>query len=228
MEIHRPSHQASTRRSDGLTRSGEFSTVRTMALTKSTITVRFIDILVCAALALSLAGCESPQSQMQIVDYGDPGGARQLSLEFDDSVYRIAPDGNLTLVLRSSADREAGRGAEQVVYVKTVWKSIPGETFAGETQINGIVTYAVLGRGVDSTYEGAGAVYFWTDPWTGVASGRLSRAILLPRRQLAPGEPLFKQVELGGEFHARQDARLALQTVNDVNRYFGPRLPTTD
>lgn len=191
---------------------------------------RALAIVLLVGAAAASPGCTSPpQSRLQLVNYAEPGNVQRLSLDFDDSVYRIQPDGNLTLVLRSSADRDAGRqGAEQVVYVKTVWRSIPGETFAGETQINGTVTYAVLGRGVDSTYEGAGAVYFWTDPWTGVASGRLSRVILLPRRQLAHGEPLFRQVELSGDFQAREDARLAVQTVNDVNRYFGPRLPTTD
>jgi hypothetical protein len=172
------------------------------------------------------AGCASPSSQLQITDYQEAGNPRRFSVSFEEAFFQTDPRGNLDLILRHYAD--AGRGdpaVSQVVHVHTVWRSIPGQTTANDTQINGTVVYAILGAGASSTYEGAGAVIFGEDPVTGELVGRLSRVILLPKRDLVAGEPILRHVELDGSFRARSDRRMTAQVVNDLERMFGPRMP---
>jgi hypothetical protein len=176
-------------------------------------------------LITACIGCAAEPSRLRITDYPSPGSVRTLSGSFEEGYYRIDAAGNLDLILRHAADPDAKAAADQVVHVSTVWRSIPGQTAADETQINGTVVYAILGPGVDSTYEGAGSVFFSTDPMTGAFTGRLNRVILRPKRQLAEGPPLFERVQISGAFHADLDPRKTVQTINDLERQFGPRTP---
>ena len=202
-----------------LTPSRAITTVRAMLH-------KYVQCLTVAVLTMTAVGCAAPASTLDLVDYRDSAGARRFSVDFEEGFCAVDPRGNLDVVQRHSTDRDTpgGPAITQVVHLRTVWRSIPGLTVANETQINGTAVYAIVGGAASSTYEGAGSLYFVHDPVTGRIRGRLNRVVLLPKREVAAGEPVFQRVELSGTFDVEHDPRRTVQAINDLERLFGPRL----
>ena len=135
--------------------------------------------------------------------------------------------GNVDLVLRRSTagQTNTNRVITQVVHIRSFWRSIPGETVAHRTQINGLITYCIIsGRG-GATFEGAGSVFFKQKRRGNTLSGTLDLASLQPKRQLVSDSPVFKRAELTGTFRATHDPRRVVRIINDMNRLFGPLPP---
>jgi hypothetical protein len=182
--------------------------------------------LAIACLTPALAGCLAPATRFVIRDYQDPVNIRRYTATFEEAYYDLDPAGNLNLVLLTRSDRPKEPDVAQLLHVKTVWPCIPSETVASETQVNGTITYAVLGGGVSTTYEGAGSIFFYKDPvFDDRITGSIEHAVLTPHRQLAPTEPLFKRLEITGTFKARHNPRRTIREMNDLARTFGPREP---
>jgi hypothetical protein len=163
----------------------------------------------------------------EITDYRDPGGPKLYRETFDEAYYTIDDHGNVDLVLRRATESKSNPEHEviQVVHIRSVWRSIPGETVAHRTQINATVVYHIISGRVGGTFEGAGSVFFKEDKRRGMLTGTLDLARLRPKRRLVADSSLFKLAELCGEFRATRDPRRVVRTINEMNRLFGPPPP---
>ncbi len=175
------------------------------------------------AALLFAAGCGTASSKFQVMDYR-AGKAQQYQETFREGFYGQDRDGNVNVVLqRSDPNPENPRDlVTQIVHLKSFWRSIPGQTVAEATQLNGLVTYAILVGERGATFEGAGSMFFQRDPWTGVLNGTLEHASLKPTRRLDDKADVFQQAHLTGTFHAKKDGRRALRMANEIARKFGP------
>lgn len=179
-------------------------------------------------LSLSAAtGCSDRTSTFEIVDYREPGETKHYRETFDEAYYKLDDHGNVDIMLRRSLAGETNpnQNFTQMVHIRSLWRSIPGETVAHRTQINGTVTYCIISGRVGETFEGAGSVFFKQKGRGSTLTGTLDLASLLPKRRLAGGSPIFKRPELKGRFHATRDPRRVVRIINDMNRLFGPLPP---
>jgi hypothetical protein len=182
-----------------------------------------LHVLLSLVLVLPL-GCFPRPSAIEIVDYRDASDAKRYRETFDEAYYDLDNQGNVNIVLRRSSGR-SGAGESQVtqiVSIRGVWRSVPGKTTSHATQINATVSYYVVGGRVGDTFEGAGSVFFTQNRKKNTLSGTLDRAVLRPKRQLTPGEPVFGRTELSGEFSAARDRRQVVRIMNEADRLFGP------
>ena len=177
----------------------------------------------------SLSGCAVRPSTFEIVDYRDPGDAKRYQESFDEAYYDLDNHGNVNLVLRRSGAGEGDGAGEsdvtQVIRIRSVWRPVPGRTVSHATQINATVSYFIASGRVGDAFEGAGSVFFSQDRGKDTLTGTLDHAVLRPKRQLAPGEPLFARAELSGEFRAARDRRQVVRIMNETDRRFGPMPP---
>ena len=177
------------------------------------------------ALLAALAGCSTRSSTFQIIDYREGAQATCYHETMDEAYYDFDAQGNVDIVLRRSepAQADPAKDITQVIHIRTVWRSIPGDTVAERTQINGTISYHIVHGHVGATFEGAGSVFFWLDRKKETLSGSLDQALLRPKRRLHAGGDIFKRAELMGEFRATRDHRRVVRIVNDMERLFGPR-----
>lgn len=169
-------------------------------------------------LALT-SGCASTASTLKVVDFRDAANVRSYSATFDEAYYDIDPRGNLNLILRHQPSPKPGVPAvSQVLHVRTVWRSIPGSTVAHDSQINGVVAYAITSGGQTSLFEGAGAIFFFNDPVTGNFNGSLGRVVLTPADGQSSDDSVFERIELTGTFSAEPDTRRTTQAMNELER----------
>ncbi len=176
------------------------------------------------AMTTLLGACATPQSRLDVVDFSQDGSTNHYVEEFDEAFYDIDDNGNLDLILRRA---HTGRMSDeldltQVVHVRSVWRSIPGQTIADDDQINATINYAIMGAATGHTFEGAGSVFFKLDKRKEVLTGELGRAVVKPSRKTSPTRPLFSRAELSGSFRAIRDSRQVKLIKNDLRRIFGP------
>jgi len=180
--------------------------------------------LIVLLLLIGGLGCTGRVSTFEIVDYRDPGDAKRYRETFDEAYYDLDNQGNVNIVLRRTGGRSGAGETEvtQIVRIRSVWRPVPGKTGSRATQINATVSYYVVGGRIGDTFEGAGSVYFTQNRGKDVLNGTLDRAVLRPKRQLTPAEPLFARTELSGEFRAARDRRQVVRIMNEADRLFGP------
>jgi hypothetical protein len=173
---------------------------------------------------LGISGCAGPVSKFKIVDYRESGSTKGYHETFAEAYYDIDPQGNMEIVLRRTEPTEADPGREitQVIHIRSVWRSIPGDTVAHETQINATVGYMIMSGRMGAAFEGAGAVFFKENRGKDTLTGTLDLALLRPTRRLAEGGLIFERAELAGKFHAKRDRRRLIRLVNEMDRLFGP------
>ncbi len=173
------------------------------------------------------AGCSVRMSTFEITDYRDPDGAKRYRETFDEAYYALDDHGNVDVILRRATPSKSDPINEivQVIHIHTVWRSIPGDTVAHRTQINGTVSYHIISGRVGATFEGAGSVFFSEQQRTRTLTGTLDLARLHPKRRLVADSHLFKLAELAGEFRAEHNPRRVVRIINELNRLFGPLPP---
>jgi hypothetical protein len=173
------------------------------------------------------AGCASKPTTFVITDHRAPGETHRYRETFPEGFFAVDEHGNVDIVLRreSRAPQSPHEPIVQVVHIRTVWKSVPGQTVAHATQINGTVSYFILTGRVGATFEGAGSVFFELDDNRLTLSGELEQASLRPRRILTASNELFLKAELSGQFTANQDPRRAYRIIHEVNRRFDSARP---
>ena len=180
-------------------------------------------IVLSAALAV---GCSTRTTTFEITDYRDVGDARRYRETFDEAYYTLDERGNVDIVLRRATapgDPGAAQAITQVIHIRSVWRSIPGDTVAHRTQINATVIYHILSGRIGATFEGAGSVFYERVRKSDVIRGTLDLATLRPKRRLTAGTTLFRQAEIVGKFEAKENPRRVIQIMNEMNRRFGPR-----
>jgi hypothetical protein len=177
---------------------------------------------------VSAIGCSTRATTFEIVDYREMGDARRYRETFNEAYYTLDGRGNVDIILRrDTTPGEGETGASpaitQVIHIRSVWRSIPGDTVANRTQINATVSYHILSGRVGATFEGAGSVFYERVRQSNVIRGTLGLATLQPKRLLTSGTTLFRQAEIVGEFEAKENPRRVTQIINEMNRRFGPR-----
>lgn len=186
----------------------------------------FRSMMVCGSslfLALSTGACAIPQSRLDVIDFSQDGSTNHYSEDFDEAYYDIDDHGNLDLILRRA---HAGRMSEemdltQVVHIRSIWRSIPGQTIADDDQINATINYAIMASSTGHTFEGAGSIFFRSAQRKDVLIGQLGRAVIKPSRKNSPTQPIFSRVELSGSFRAVRNTRQVKLIKNDLRRLFG-------
>lgn len=172
-----------------------------------------------------VSACSVTPSTFTITDYRAFGDSKQYQETFDEGYYDIDPQGNINVVLRSISESSDGPGHEiaQVVHLRTLWRSVPGETVADETQLNATVGYYILTGQAGAAYEGAGSLFYKKMKRKPVVTGTLDLASIKPTRSLAVGQELFERGTLRGRFTAIHDPRRVVAITNEMNQRFGPR-----
>jgi hypothetical protein len=181
-------------------------------------------IAVLGLIPILVSGCSTQTTTFEITDYRQPGEARRYRETFDEAYYALDPNGNVDIVLRRAVapgDAGASEGITQLIHINSVWRSIPGNTFAHSTQINATVKYHILSGRLGATFEGAGSVFYRRARRSAKLNGTLDLATLRPKRRLAAGAALFQQAVIRGQFEAMHDPRRVTQLINDMNRRFG-------
>lgn len=190
---------------------------RTYASTAMSV---LMSMFLCASLLLT--GCAKRTTAFQITDYRSDGSVDYYQETFDEAFFDVDGSGNLDVVFRRSQPATPERDIDltQIIRLRTFWRPIPGRTAAETTQINGIVSYAIITGNIGTTFEGAGSIFFEIDEDS--LTGSLDLAILEPTRHLKAGSRFFNKAELSGKFTARRSPRHVIRIVNDLNRQFGP------
>ena len=169
-----------------------------------------------------LAGCSTRTTRFVITDHRAAGPTQRYSESFDEGYYAVDDHGNVDVVLRreSRAPDSPHESIVQVVHLRTVWKSVPGETVAHRSQINASVTYSIVTGRVGARFEGAGSLFFRLDTRRGMLHGVLESASLRPKGKKAGADDLFRDAEMEGEFTARHEPRWAYRILHETNREF--------
>lgn len=177
---------------------------------------------VALSLAGVCAGCGAKVSTVEIVSYRETGESSRYRETFDEAYYDIDASGNVDVVLYrlTPGVASAEDAVAQTVHVKTVWRCVPGQTVAHSTQINGTVTYAIVGGGVGATFEGAGSVFFTQNRSQDEITGTLDLVRLKPAKKLNADSDLFYRTELTAEFRARREPRRVVALVHAINEKF--------
>lgn len=165
--------------------------------------------------ALAASGCS--YNQMRLVNYADVENPEELQQAFTHASFEAATTGETTILLQTAEPMTAGenRILRQSIYVTTLWKPIPGKTYAEESQINARVIYLVEiaeqpGPTISSEkaatvlcYKGTGFVSYQLDRTGQTLTGSIERALLEP---MYKGDGLrLGTFELSGPFKATRN-----------------------
>lgn len=176
-----------------------------------------------ATLCIVCGGCGAKLSTVQIVSYRENGESSRYEEAFSEAYYDVDDAGNVDIVLYRTSPDGAPRddSISQTLHVKTVWRCDPGQTVAHATQINGTVTYAILGGDVGATFEGAGSVFFKENRAKGEIAGTLDLVRLKPAKKLNANSDIFYRTELSAEFRAKREPRRVRSLIHAIREKFG-------
>ncbi len=180
--------------------------------------------LITAVVGLTPIGCARPLTTFEIVNYRQSGRVERFHETFDQAYYAVDNQGNIDVVLRTESPIEGDSDANitQLIYLHSFWRSIPGQTVADRTQLNGTVTYCVMSPSIVARFEGAGSLFFSLDKDRNELTGTLELARLTACDKRTAGDSLFARSELSGTFRAVRDPRRVRMFVNDIDRVFAP------
>lgn len=185
------------------------------------------DVLVLGLIGLIgvLPGCATQGNVVSVVNFRADGPVERLHERFREAYYDSDQQGNVEIVLRTTApiDSNPAREIVQLITLKTFWKAVPGRTVTHRTQLNATVTYCVISPAVVASYEGVGSLFLTRHKKTKELSGELELARLAPAKVITGGDPVFERCEIQGTFRAVRDARRVTATVNEIERVFGPK-----
>ncbi|MGI0149523.1 MAG: hypothetical protein ACREDF_08345 [Thermoplasmata archaeon] len=161
-------------------------------------------------------------STVEIVSYRETGESTRYRETFDEAYYDLDEAGNVDIVLHrmTPGAMSPEDAVAQTIHVRTVWRCVPGQTVAHSTQINGTVTYAIVGGDVGATFEGAGSVFFRENRAKDEITGTLDLVRLKPAKKLNNGSDLFYRTELSAEFRAKRDPRTVVAFVHSISEKF--------
>jgi hypothetical protein len=177
-------------------------------------------------MLLAVGACTVPprQTRFDVLNYQPNGEVERLHDVFDEAYYHVTPSGNVDIIARRAVRAAPGQPAVvQIVHLRTIFRAVPGTTYADRTMINGTATYAiVVGRG-GTSFEGGCFLTFTEDKRAGVLTGHLEHARLNANRQVGEGAGVFHQAEVTGTFRAIRDPQKTVGLLNELNRFFGPQ-----
>jgi len=174
--------------------------------------------VLCAAVAtyLASAGCAAQTTSIEITTFTDGVRAESYYHHFTSAWFRPTAVGEYEILFESSEPiTSLGQNVlRQSLFMRMLWKPIPGKTFMHPSQINAQIDYQMdvspepNAQVVSATpkslicYQGSGFVSLSPDHTNQVITGSIEQAILEPRRQI--GERTLGKLILKGTFRARR------------------------
>jgi len=170
-----------------------------------------------SAVVLVVAGAGCSYNQMHLINYANAEKPEDLQQVFTQASFFDNSTGGYEILLQSTEpiDDSNDRVLRQAIYISTIWKPIPGKTYAETTQLNARIIYLVeianRPGGVVQTqeettflcYKGSGFVSFAVDQTKQVLTGRIEQAILTPVHKSKSHR--LGTFELIGDFKAQRN-----------------------
>jgi len=180
--------------------------------------MKYFMSLLLAMVILCSSGCQQYNNTMKLVNYARSESPETLQQNFKDGYFSSNAFGEYEILLISDEpiSQDGEKVMTQAIYATTLWKPIPGTTYAESSQINATIVYVVrIADKPDANivsqseeallrYEGTGFLSFQTDPNENQMTGSIERAVLKPvhkRENYRLGT-----FELEGSFKAVKDA----------------------
>lgn len=126
-----------------------------------------------------------------------------LNQEFDQTYYCVDNDGNVELLLHQSGGEEGN--IEQMVYLRTFWRVVPGKTGADPSGTNAYVTYFIISGNRGAIYRGAGMVLLKGKPGRHRLGANIKSANLDLVNHSAHFPDIFGAAVMSGKISARHD-----------------------
>jgi len=183
------------------------------------VTFRFFRIALQVLPGL-LTGCVAPGNAVEVHDRGASNVEVRYAEAFEEGYFHTDADGTVDIVLRDRAPSRLHPNDDirQLLHIRTLWRSIPGDTIAESAQVNARVSYVLRGREMKECYTGGGSVFFKKHRRGSVLRGSLDRALLRPIGPVTGNEPLFVAPTLRGSFRVVRDARRTTEIINEIDR----------
>jgi hypothetical protein len=154
---------------------------------------------------------------MVLVNYARPEKPERLGQSFNHGYFTCNAFGEYEILLESSEPitRESDQILHQSLYVMTIWKPLPGRTYADSSQINARMVYLVkIGDNPDALvvsqtgeatlrYQGTGFISFETDRSGNVLTGTIEQSLLQPGHKKSSYR--LGTFEMSGAFRAVKD-----------------------
>ena len=160
-----------------------------------------ITIVIVSVSATTIMGCAAGTNNLDIRKID----AEQtlLNQDFDQAYYGVDNDGNVELLLHQSGGKEGT--IEQVVYVRTFWRVIPGKTGADPSGTNAYVTYFIIAGNRGAIYRGAGMVLLKGKPGRRRLGANIKSANLDLVNHSAHFPDVFGAAVMNGRISAKHD-----------------------
>jgi len=169
-------------------------------------------------------GCAEHSATVEIVNFTGPEKGDSYYQHFPDAWFRKTAAGDYEILLESSEPMDtAGRDVlRQSMFIRVLWRPVPGKTFTEASQINAHIYYQMEVSDAGSAmvvaagpkklicWQGSGFVSFSMDHAGNIMQGRIEQAVVQPRSQttdrtagkLIP--PSVGRGRLTGRFRARR------------------------
>jgi hypothetical protein len=171
----------------------------------------------CLILLVLVMGCQTGSNIMVLVNYARPEKPERLGQNFNRGYFTCNAFGEYEILLEST--EPIARGSDQILhqslYVMTIWKPLPGRTYADSSQINARMVYLVkIGDNPDAPvvsqtgeatlrYQGTGFISFETDRSGNVLTGTIEQSLLQPSHKKSSYR--LGTFEMSGAFRAVKD-----------------------
>ncbi|NLE28055.1 MAG: hypothetical protein GX629_00115 [Phycisphaerae bacterium] len=173
--------------------------------------------LSCLILLVLALGCRTGSNSMVLVNYARPETPEKLGQTFNRGYFTCNAFGEYEILLESTEpiSTENNQVLHQSLYLTTIWKPMPGRTYADSSQINAKMVYlvkiadhpdaAVVSQTGQATirYQGTGFVVFDVDRSGNVLTGTIEQALMQPAHKKSNYR--LGTFELSGSFRAVKD-----------------------
>ena len=176
-----------------------------------------VSVIFIILLFLAGGGCRYNYNRMKLINYADPGRPEELYQNFSGGAFSQKSASEYEILLSSSEpmNQDGNEILKQTVFVTTIWRAIPGKTYAESSQINARLVYLVEiaeppqsqvkteGGKIVLRYKGSGFVSYQTDRSGNVLTGRIEQALMQPVGNKAKYR--LDNFELSGNFKASKN-----------------------
>lgn len=185
---------------------------------------------VLVSIAILLPACRSNVTRFEVIDYSPEADPVHYFQEFDECYYRVDGEGNIDIVARrrgGPTNRVDDRPV-QVVHMRTIYQSVPGQTPVERTMTNATVSYIIMDHGAGVSFDGAGFLLCTIHRNGRELTATLEESTLRPMRRLGAGAPqIFERPRVTGRIYARLDPRRTLRILNESRHLLRPMADAT-
>ena len=184
---------------------------------------------VLVSICILLPACRSNVTRFEVIDYSSNADPLHYFQEFDECYYRVDGEGNIDIVARRRG-RPTNRvddGPVQVVHLRTIYQSVPGQTPVERTMTNATVSYIIMDHGTGVSFDGAGFLLCTIHRNGRELTATLEESTLRPMRRLGTAGPqVFERPCVTGRIYAQLDPRRTLRILNESRHLLRPMADT--